>query len=110
MAKAKGSTRAKAQENGQLDFETRDLHDDKLEAAIIHEIVRKRANADAHKEYQQASGELKKLLPLDSVKAPTRIKVSSPRGNFVVEITPRDRPERKSVPAGVSKYVKIVAA
>src|SRR3990167_7316518 len=108
MARAKG-TSTKAAENGQLDFETRDLPDAKLEAAIAKEIVRKARHQTAHKEYQQASSELKKLLPLDSVEQPTRIKVASKDGNWVVEITPRDRPERKSVPAGVSKYVKVVA-
>lgn len=102
--------RTKAQENGQLDFETRDLHDDKLEAAIASQIMRREQNKAAHKEYQQAAGELKKLLPLDSVEAPTRIKVTNGKRNWVVEITPRDRPERKAVPAGVSKYVKIVEA
>ena len=102
---------AKAERDGQMDFETRDLHDDATEAMIAEQVAKREANRAAHKNYNQAAGELKKLLPLDSIEQPTRIKVASPtHGNWIITITPRDRPERKGVAAGVSKYVKITVA
>ena len=103
--------RTAAKREGQIDFETRDLHDDAIELLIAEQIAIKEKSRPAHKEYNQASGELKKLLPMDSVETPTRIKIaSSIHGNWIVTITPRDRSERQGIPAGVSKYVKIEAA
>lgn len=51
-----------------------------------------------------------KLLPIEEIEEPTRIKIAGgDYGNFVVEITPRERDARNPVPAGITKRIKITA-
>ena len=101
---------AKAQENGQLDFATKDIHDDKIEAEIAKYLRQLVDNKEAAKAHGAANRELHKLLPIDEIEEPTRIKVGGGKyGNFVVEITPRERDARNAVPAGITKRIKITA-
>ena len=100
---------AKAQEDGQLDFATKDIHDDTIEKEIAKHLRALVDNKEAAKAHGVANRELHKLLPIDEIEEPTRIKIAGGKeyGNFVVEITPRERDARNAVPAGITKRIKI---
>ena len=102
---------AKAKEDGQLDFATKDIHDDKIELEIAKYLRQLVDNKEAAKKHGQATRELHKLLPIDEIEEPTRIKVGGGKeyGNLVVEITPRERDARNASPAGITKRIKITA-
>jgi hypothetical protein len=103
--------KAKAQEDGQLDFATKDIADDKVEQEIAKNLRIRVDTHEAHKKYAAAMARLKQLLPLDEIEEPTRFKIAGGEfGNFVVEVRLRDRDERGAVPAGVTKSIRIIAS
>ena len=102
---------AKTQEDGQLDFATKEIHDSKIELEIAKHMRSLITNKEAAKAHGVANRELHKLLPIDEIEEPTRNKIAGGKeyGNFVVEITPRERDARNASPAGITKRIKITA-